>query len=60
MTNLDLIEAYYLVARHIHERAQYMLEVAEVIGKTADRMSEERMREKQPSDTEGKPAEGGK
>lgn len=45
---MDLIEAYYAVSRHLHEQADRKREVADMLGKMADAMSEENMREKQP------------
>jgi hypothetical protein len=45
---VDLIEAYYAVARHLQEQADLKARTADMLGKMADAMSEERMRQKQP------------
>ena len=46
---MDLIEAYYAVAQHLHEQAQRKSEIADMLGKMADAMSEQRMRESAPA-----------
>jgi len=54
---MDLIEAYYAVAQHLQEQAQRKSEIADMLGKMADAMSEQRMRESAPAaDSAGVPA----
>lgn len=45
---MDLIEAYYMVAQHLQEQADLKARTADMLGKMADAMSEERMKQKQP------------
>lgn len=45
---MDLTDAYYMVAADLKERADSMLRQAEALAQVADRMCEQRMREKQP------------
>lgn len=42
---MDLIEAYYAVANHLQEQAASKNKIADMLGKMADAMSEQRMRE---------------
>jgi len=52
MAEPDLIEAYYAVARHLCEQAARKREIADMLGAMADAMSEARMREKSPTQSE--------
>ena len=43
-----LIESYYAVSQHIQREGERLLDIANMLGKAADQMSDQRMREKQP------------
>ena len=43
-----LIESYYFVAQHMQREGERLLDIANMLGTAADKMSEERMRQKQP------------
>jgi hypothetical protein len=45
-----LIESYYAVARDLQRQGERLLEMANTIGLFADRMSEQRIREKQKAE----------
>lgn len=49
---LKLAESYYAVARDLQAQGQRMLDTADMLGATADRICEARMREKQPEKCE--------
>lgn len=53
---MDLIESYYAVARDLERQAAQFKHTAEMIAALADQMSENAMRQKEPS-PEGKPAD---
>lgn len=48
----EIIEAYYRTAADLRRNAEHMLRISEYLAEKADRMSEERMREKQPTESE--------
>lgn len=47
---LVLAEAYYTVSRHLQENAERLADTAEMLGTAADKICEENMRKKQPSE----------
>lgn len=49
--DVDVVEAYYTVARHLEEQAARKREVAEMLFAMASAMSEARMREKNDAST---------
>jgi len=49
---MDIIDAYYAVAQHMQEQADLKARTADMLGRMADAMSEERMRQKQPVPSE--------
>lgn len=48
---IELAEKYYAVAQHLETQAQMMLETAKYLNSVADKLCEENMRLKQPSDS---------
>ena len=42
---LKLAEAYYAVAQHLQREGERLLDIAHLLGITADKMCEERMRQ---------------
>lgn len=53
---MDLIEAYYAVAEDLKRAGVDMIRTSDWLALVADRKSEQRMQEQQPSKSESEPA----
>lgn len=48
---MDLIQAYYMVAQHLQEQATRKAEIADMLAKMADRMTEAQQKQPAPTGT---------